>query len=937
MSKLLVEPYYCKSRTAPVWYNSVSMEIIRSIEWGPGYGLAVGDHGTVRISSDGLTWTAIATLATLGSMLNHVLWTGWCWIVCGSETNVTTTFQFAMYSTDTVTWTRIVMPDSANTLLTGSAFDGGTYIFTGRTKSYATTDFVGFTTITNPVNNTCLGIKWLGAYFAIWGDGTGGYSTCLHTLTFNGTSWVFKIRANQVVFNVPNGSVMLLTNGSSATFMCVNGANWYNTQDGGETWSTAITVTPTNFLTGGDGTGPLSRVTNPTAACWNGYEYVVIYGEKRFTSPDGLTWTKDLSRLPEYYTMMVSDGTWLFAYAKQYYFARSSDQGLTWETPYCNPASDAANGSCQNLRSITGTGLGLFAYNATGRMYFSNNAGATWINVGLSNATTPNSYKVWDCGSFSAILCTGKLLATTDGVNWSYNNNAISSPTFTGSSFATVAPYAAAGTGGTVVVVGMTSNIGYIDCSYDGGYTWNKNVTAALGTKLNARFDLHWVSWNGGQFLATGVSRMLYSYDGINWDLAPLPTGTLGTAGSGHHIWTGQNYIMATGANQVITSGDGITWTKVTTGVAAMFVDFASNGGRVIATTASGNPSLGTNLYYTDDYGSTWFPLFVPVNGPVCQLVTCSPWGRFYLTFQTITTISFRMWSDDGANWYTDPMLQTTLNFVRYGTDGTTLYSGNSLAMLKSVDNGYSWAPLYVGYAVAGAVVDNYGKYSLKYLNFVYTSPTGANWVKNTFSGMGSVPQHNTLDYNPNSGVLIAAEGFNSAASTASMRSTDGGTTWTSISTGWGAGSSIVRYLGGTNWFMDSYSGAGYVLLSTDDGNTWSGSFGLGGKPVYDYCIGDVNGVAVTPGGLYTNMAGNYIQTSAVLTYTGLGFGNHCFVAVSTTSSAYSYDDGNTWNIIPHGSAGTSAGQMLWNGTSILSFKTNGSISYLTPPPQIVF
>ena len=914
MSKLLVEPYYCKSRTAPVWHSQVSREVVRCIAWGPGYGLAIGDYGTVRISSDGLNWTDQPTIASLGSMLTQVIWTGWCWVVCGSESNGTTARSFAMYSGDATNWTEIPMPDSAVTLLAGVAYDGTNLIFAASTCWYITQDFVTFTVLLNSQGYATYGIAWCGARFITWGIGGVGVTNSIY---FNGTKWVYSAQISRY-----GGTPKVIWDGNLSAVFCTMSV-WISTFDGGVTWANCTGTTG-----------------NATSGVWTGSVFMINGSGGTSTSANGRAWLLNGAplRKSEIHTLVVTDGSWLFAYyTGSTYFSRSSDWGNSWEVAGVTPAIDGTNGPASNLLSITGTGLGLFAYNATGRMYFSNNAGATWINVGLSNATTPNSYKVWDCGSFSAILCTGKLLATTDGVNWSYNNNAISSPTFTGSSFATVAPYAAAGTGGTVVVVGMTSNIGYIDCSYDGGYTWNKNVTAALGTKLNARFDLHWVSWNGGQFLATGVSRMLYSYDGINWDLAPLPTGTLGTAGSGHHIWTGQNYIMATGANQVITSGDGITWTKVTTGVAAMFVDFASNGGRVIATTASGNPSLGTNLYYTDDYGSTWFPLFVPVNGPVCQLVTCSPWGRFYLTFQTITTISFRMWSDDGANWYTDPMLQTTLNFVRYGTDGTTLYSGNSLAMLKSVDNGYSWAPLYVGYAVAGAVVDNYGKYSLKYLNFVYTSPTGANWVKNTFSGMGSVPQHNTLDYNPNSGVLIAAEGFNSAASTASMRSIDGGTTWTSISTGWGAGSSIVRYLGGTNWFMDSYSGAGYVLLSTDDGNTWSGSFGLGGKPVYDYCIGDVNGVAVTPGGLYTNMAGSYIQTSAVLTYTGLGFGNHCFVAVSTTSSAYSYDDGNTWNILPHGSVGTSAGQMLWNGTSILSFKTNGSISYLTPPPQTVF
>ena len=915
MSKLMVEPYYCKSRTAPVWHIQVSRETIRCIAWGPGYGLAIGDYGTVRISSDGLTWTDLQTIASLGSMLTKVIWTGWCWVVCGSESNGTTSRSFAMYSGDATNWSEIPMPDAAVTILAGVAYDGTNLVFVASNRWYITQDFVTCTVFLDPQGYSLYGIAWCGARFVSWGvSGSGSLSA----LYFNGVKWVYV--ANLYSYG---GTPKVIWDGNLSAVFCTSGTAWISTLDGGVTWVKC---------TGAYG--------NATYGVWTGSVFMLNGSTGTSTSPNGRVWTLNAAPVhkSEVHTLVVTDGTWLFGYVTgSTYFSRSSDWGNSWELSSATPAIDGTNGPASNLLSITGTGLGLFAYNATGRMYFSNNAGATWINVGLSNATTPNSYKVWDCGSFSAILCTGKLLATTDGVNWSYNNNAISSPTFTGSSFATVAPYAAAGTGGTVVVVGMTSNIGYIDCSYDGGYTWNKNVTAALGTRLNARFDLHWVSWNGGQFLATGVSRMLYSYDGINWDLAPLPTGTLGTAGSGHHIWTGQNYIMATGANQVITSGDGITWTKSTTGGAAMFVDFATNGGRVIATTASGNPSLGTNLYYTDDYGSTWFPLFVPVSVAVCQLVTCSPWGRFYLTFQTITTISFRMWSDDGANWYTDPMLQTTLNFVRYGTDGTTLYSGNSLAMLKSVDNGYSWAPLYVGYAVAGAVVDNYGKYSLKYLNFVYTSPTGSNWVKNTFAAMGSVPQHNTLDYNPNSGVLIAAEGFNSAASTASMKSTDGGTTWTSISTGWGAGSSIVRYLGGTNWFMDSYSGAGYVLLSTDDGNTWSGSFGLGGKPVYDYCIGDANGVAVTPGGLYTNMAGNYIQTSAVLTYTGLGFGNHCFVAVSTTSSAYSYDDGNTWNIIPHGSAGTSAGQMLWNGTSILSFKTNGSISYLTPPPQIVF
>lgn len=951
MSKLMLEPYYGKSRNPPVWKQKHSLETIKSMTWGPGYGMAVGNYGTVRICSDGLTWTTIPTIATLGSMLNHVLWTGWCWIVTGSETDGTTVSQFAMYSADSVLWKRIVMPDASNTFLAASAFDGTTYIFAGRTKCYATTDFVHFTVITSPAANTCRGMVWLGAYFAIWGGSIGGFSTNLSTLTFNGTAWVFKTIAQQPIFNVGDASSNLVANGyGGAVFFTTFGVNWWATNDGGSTWTSAITGITQH---GGDGTGPSTAL----ASCWSVNQYVVIFGWKKFTSYDGVTWTRDLNTThQEAYSILCSDGANLYGYVKPWYITRSSDNGNKWELSKSTPASDLTYGSCSQLHSITATSLGLFAYSSANYyMYFSGNGGETWFNTGFTcgidpdtyytgsgGGVVPNNYKLWDCGSFTALFTSNnKIFTTLDGLNWFYDQAAVPSPTLVGSSFSAGGAYAGAGFGNTCIVVG---NSGTIDCSQDGGYTWTKNVAKGLTTS-----GLRYASWNGSQFLATTASTILYSADGLTWKKVTFPNGVQGAGGA--HIWTGSNYIMATGNTQVITSPDGQTWTAHATPT-TMFVDFASNGTRVIATTpANLNATTLANIdvFYSDDFGTTWIPSKVPVNA-ICYLVTCTSNGRFYLTFQNVSA-SFRVWSDDGINWKTDAMIQPVLTTgLRYGIDGTTIYSGNGNCMLKSLDGGLTWEPRYYGFQIDSVVIDKFGGWMLKSVSNLYTSPDGMSLTLKTIGSFYSTPPRNSLDYNPDTGVTIAPEAYKRQVlnTLASVRTTDS-VNWVTMgsaptvpgTTGVLGGNSNTKYLGNNTWFMDYEYVYGYCapLLSFDDGANWTSGPNMGsGGDVFDFVFGDVNGVVVSTGGVYTyNSGGTYTLTKSTLTYTGIGFGDQCFVVTGLVVGAYSYDDGLTWFTMPYGSSAAPAGPYRWNGTDIIAFKVNGTISTLTPPPKAAF
>jgi hypothetical protein len=871
-------------------------------------------------------------------MLTQVLWVGWGWIVVGSESDGTTTTQFAMYSTDTVTWKRIVMPDTANTQLLGVAYDGNTYMFMGYFKSYATTDFIGFTGINNQYGTrTYTGVAWCGAgsVFAFYGYGRSGTSYILDTLTFNGTTWVLKNFAYAGIFNVGNAVAGFLTNNAGqAVFMTISGGYWFSTQDGGVTWTGASTGL---VAAGGDGTGP----SQPTPGCWTGSQFVVNFGGKRFTSPDGANWTRDLSKYPEAYTMYCSDGNWIFGHAKSYYFGRSPDQGLNWEITKSTPALDLTTGSCSNLHSVTATSLGLFAYNISNKMFYSNNGGDTWWNCGTTVFSAPATYKLWDCGAFTALFTTAtKLFMTYNGLDWYYDvQTTVSSPTLTGSSFTAVQVYCGAGVGGTVVLGG---NSGFIDCSQDGGFTWIKNVAKTPAAAANFRG----LSWNGSQFLATGAGHIVYSADGVNWNKVTFPTG-VGAAG-GYHIWTGTYYIMTTNTKEVIVSPDGLTWTKRVTPL-AIFSDFASNGSRVVGLVAAGAAQLGTSIAYTDDMGVTWTTVKVPCSG-IPYFITCTPQGRFHLSFQVAT--SFRVWSDDAVTWHTDAMLQP-VHMVGMRRDAAgVMYSGNAICALKSTDDGKTWEPRYFGYEVTSWAITNSGQYNVKSQGTMYYSTDGFIWTSKVLGSNYSTPLRNSIDYNPTTNVLVSGDSWGRQVinTMGAHRSTDGGVTWnllpvpanSPLGNGVWGGSGNTRYLGNNTWFMDYNYIYAYdsCIISFDDGANWtSGPNTVQGGTTFDFCLGEVNGVAVSSAGIHTyyTPSNTWSQTKALTTYNGLGFGNKCFVVTGLTLGAYSYDDGLSWFPMSHGSDSPPAGPCYWDGTSIYAYKTNGTISYLTPPPPIEF
>lgn len=218
-------------------------------------------------------------------------------------------------------------------------------------------------------------------------------------------------------------------------------------------------------------------------------------------------------------------------------------------------------------------------------------AGGNWFNVVYGN------------GRFIANRSGGVAAYSDDGVNWtSFNMPTTNSftATYGDNKFvaigidSTVAAYSLNGTTWTTTT--LPENRQWQEVTYGKGVFVAIANTAGQSSVSSVIYSTDGITWNASPFTTTGPWRTIaygngtfvmlaapgsqaaYSYDGINWSLTPIQSGSWYDVAYGNGMFTA----IRSGSN-VGYSYDGITWFYGTTPISALNIAYGE--GRFVALT----------------------------------------------------------------------------------------------------------------------------------------------------------------------------------------------------------------------------------------------------------------------------------------------------------------------------------------------------------------
>jgi hypothetical protein len=530
----------------------------------------------------------------------------------------------------------------------------------------------------------------------------------------------------------------------------------------------------------------------------------------------------------------------------------TSDGGVSWSQVSDVPVSTMVNGEYPGIAGIAVDGASgqIYASSFGHGVYRSTNAGLTWAH--LSGGPTDT------CDGKIAI--DGTYYAAGDDYSkvWRYDSN--------GWSDITPNPD---GWGGVITDPFNANRVlairqgGYLNMSNDRGATW----TGTMWTHNRVATDIPWLAWTEGDFMSEGemifdplVPDKLWFSEGTGvWttDIAPNATWTTPTA------WTSTSLgIEQLVANDVLSPPGGkpltIQWDRPVFHhadpdvfpsehgpdnenaiIAGWSIDYASTNPSYVAGVFS---FFGERSAYSNDGGQTWtqFASKPPpaVNGSLGGCIAVStPSNMVWIVSNNNNPY---LTQDGGQSW-------TPIAMPGAPTTGET---------------GWGWAYYLDRQIVAADRVNEGTFYAYNYLTGVYRSTDGGStWslVKsgeiNPWSGynakLRSVPENAGHLYFT-AGALGSGGDPQPDRTDLFWRSTDGGTTWTSLPNvvevyDFNFGQSAVPggypaiYIAG--WAMQNDVYQYGIFRSDDEGQTWKqiGKFPLNSLDFVKSVSGDMN------------------------------------------------------------------------------------------------
>jgi autotransporter-associated beta strand protein len=524
-------------------------ETLNDVAWSGSIAVAVGTHGTLMTSPDGITWTR-RTLPVVTN-LNAVTWTGEEWVVVGDNGLVMTsvnTLNWELRSLNTgadiydVVWTHV-------SKLIAVGENGSLYVSipdyaTDRTKLAWTLMNTGTAeTLRAVASNAASG------FLAVGDNGT-------MVTSANALAWTSFTQGSSHFYGAAAKADLFVAAGvGGVTYTSADLLNWTLGSIGVINDTRDLHWTGSQFVASASGgvirlSSDGSTWTSGNSVITRRLESTILAGSTWLsvgdsgsiqTSATGTAWTSRTSG-PGQFVENVTRTASQFVAVGQNGNVLTSPDGITW-TQQTSPVS-------QRLKSVASSGSIIAAVGQAGRIISSTN-GTLWTQVTSPTGEDLNGI-VHANSLFVAVGSNGAIITSSNGGStWNIRDSTSVLPLNDVASSGTL--FVAVGGGGTILV------------SAD-GIAWDTAQVVPSSAVLND------VTWTGSQFVAVGVGGVvLTSSDGQNW-----VRRISGTTSDLEHVISAGTSIFAVGsAGTILDSVNGSTWIRRLSGTAKAIVGIA--------------------------------------------------------------------------------------------------------------------------------------------------------------------------------------------------------------------------------------------------------------------------------------------------------------------------------------------------------------------------
>lgn len=580
------------------WANSLPASIQwKDVAYGNGLYVAVGLDATIATSPDAATWT-IRRMSTAQMSLNSIAYANGLFVAVGMGTPTKTGAALIMTSPDGIAWTiNDTVANDYSAQLFSALYGGGTWVVSGSSGSatFTSTDGLTWTQRTTP-SGVIVGTGAYGAgLFVLSGNGNtvltspdgatwtrtavagaiGASSPVIFDVAFTGGKFVAVGRdsnfvgvaytstdavtwtPSNAIANSSNGFITVATNGS--TFVAAGNANLFSSPDG-VTWTkqtSALTSSARQL-------GPQFEGASG-AAFANGLLFVLGNYGSITTSTDGATWTRRSTGTTNDLLGLLYNGTQFVASGSGGTILTSTD-GTVWSQLTTGTAFNFGKIAYDGTRYVTADFNGILtSTNLTAWTQVTGTGSERYANVVYGNNRFVAAYSATLIGTRTS----------SDGVTWSAANNIANTGGNTnGIVF---------GNGLFMLTTGGGGGATKILSSPD-GIAWTDRTPAGLST---TQFDS--LAFGGGRFVAlTYDHRSATSTDGINWMVNTLPSSPTFSL----VMYAGTQFIARSSGYGASSYGsaDGATWTLIPNSTAPNngFAAIAANGSTVVGISSSG-------------------------------------------------------------------------------------------------------------------------------------------------------------------------------------------------------------------------------------------------------------------------------------------------------------------------------------------------------------
>jgi uncharacterized protein (TIGR03437 family) len=487
----------------------------------------------------------------------------------------------------------------------------------------------------------------------------------------------------------------------------------------------------------------------------------------------------------------------------------SSDNGKTWRA--------ASNGLGNLVINALATVGGVVLAGTNNSVYHSTDGGQSWTRTAVGINQSIRVLEVNNGAVFASTNLGGSVYRSTDqGQTWVERGIITNRPLI--QAMATLGESLFAGTSRGVFR------------STDQGQTW---TAVSTGLPNNALPNILAVGVNNGALYAgtsfyrdsanQALPQVYRSTDnGQSWAAVGGVIqfnldGGIGFAGASKLAFEGTNIYVLTGFGAAVY--DGQAW-REHLGNRGLPVGSSAN----VLLRGTGSTLLGTSggIYALSGDGQSWT---VSSSGLAATSVSALAVSGNTIIASTGASGLFRS-SDDGQSWTRIPNLQTSEGrpyiVTRIIVKGAIAYAGCNPTggVYRSTDNGASWTQISNGIGTGGITdltASETDVYALSAAFLYKLDASGESWSQ-TWQGMAPLLI---------SATRLAASGANIYAltNTSLLRSTDDGANFAPVNLGFtlaGTGAIVTR--GSNVYFSGSASGNSRVLISTNDGQSFTQS-----------------------------------------------------------------------------------------------------------------